>query len=96
MPELKAGVIRPRFPSLIADEHHPDAATPGHTSVHNGDCHTDSYLLDGNVHYFTDLRAGDPAIDPNNKTGAHSGDHRRSNPSGHLGIQPIPVETLDR
>ena len=76
-----------KFHNHIADEHHPDDATPGHARVHNGDRNASIGVLDRSSHLDTDPRADDH----HNYTSDHSRNHRRPNPSGHLGVQPVPL-----
>ena len=52
-----------KFHTPIASEYHPRADTPGHTTVHNGDCHTYTRIFAGNVNPNTEPRAGDRCTD---------------------------------
>ena len=81
-----------RFHSPIAGEYHPHADIAKHARVHNGDCHADTGVLDGGG-----LRDANPGADDRHiYTSDHACDSRRPSTNGYPGVQPIPVETLDR
>ena len=78
--------------TLIVGEFHSHADTPEHTRTHIGDRHANTRILDGSVYPAIDTRAEDRHI----CTSGLSCDNRRPNPSGHSGVQPVPMEALDR
>ena len=85
-----------KFHNAIADERHPDASTSEHTRIHHVDRHANTSVLDGNGHVDTDPRAGDRRTCTSHRISDLSYDRRRANPSGHRGVQPVPMEALDR
>ena len=91
-PTSVAATAEPKFYKPADDERHPDSSGSEHTRVHNGGRHADTSILDGNVYPGIDPRTDNRHTYPNDL----SCDNCRPNPSRHPGVQPVPMEALDR
>ena len=76
-PKVCRGSGGTKFPNLIADEHHPDAATSGHARAYHGDLNANTSVADGSANVDTHPRVDGRCTALRRKTGEHSDDHRR-------------------